>query len=1255
MFAFRPRHNGERCWPSASSLCPSLIATFVRCFPRLLFRALIFCGSEEAIEDGLRERSSLQRPQILEQYLLDVIENFAEDTSMADKTSVQQLKYAVERAATTGAPLALIDVLVLAECHARCLDRKDSVPRAASRAGRVLSLLPLLRNEGLLTSVLIADRFSHELEAFAVGLGVKENIARNMYVRINTRANLVQVRYNTLREEADGFNKLLLLLSPPFLLRYPDVLASRILAITGAFELDSYRVLDLVLDCLEHVPSNTLDTDFDVSQLFVHLLRHQGNSQALLGLLSFKFSSYSVAAAAPTDSTSSDSTTPTEDRGAATPRGLFSVTALLIKAGLIPVEGLLPYLSPPDATMFALTKQLQEQADYAFSNPTSKPALEMAIASSQGMMLESNQKLRLLEAMLRVDDWARAELLLARWSDAQPARFPSIAKLVCRQIHRNLEPLYLPFSPRSFIFDRQRSMGATAPEADSLRNSVAIPILRHLGAYIAFDPPLLYKFVRTLAGIASHGRGEAGVSVCGPLDDLVEDLAVRVLLPAVSLIPLSPVASCEVWSLLRCYHYSLRYRVYFHSRQPSGVGLEVNIRRASQMQDIRAILRRVTIDRVKEDGRKIGRLALSTPGVVFHHVLQQLQSYSNFIEPMADALKFVTPLGADILAFLLIESLSRPEALVKSDGQNSSQWLSGLSSFCGGFYRRYGFRTDLEPILVYIQNQLRRNSPWHLLVFKQILSKMASVDVQEEAYDEDLLGLNSAPTLRDLVRLDGVMQQATPSSRSAVYALVQGLRECKLSIPLYTLIVRVRQAAAYALEGEDRLRVVADLTDRSHQVLLQYAEFLRRFVINMNQDSSRRLASWFPPLAFSVLCGSAPGSPNGIPIHFAFHLLRPILPILFSELTAGGQYMSAQDLATARHECAKVAYAVPLVNVVAPFVPVGAPFSNEFFAQFWSLSLYDIHFSENVYQVKKKLTSAMEANLGKQRLEHSDRVASVFDSFKRSCESWFSQPEPELAVLIHCILPRLRVSAEDALFAGYFLNLLNRLSASNWSPVRCLRALFRLLRTVLAGSTEDEAHRLGRTIKVVWLELATWRDDVVYLDRRFIATTGLEYRPFLSEALSWEEHIRAVVVRLLRSTEKTDARNALLLLSRVSSVFPTYTHVLSLLLPHLEKMSVATDDSKKDLALLATNILRLLRDRTGLLSDAQFREASPAPALQDPDRTILEAVDEDEQNSKKRQRVEDDEGAGDDPLQDRPAKLTKMEDDGQMDVEPDLT
>ena len=73
---------------------------------------------------------------------------------------------------------------------------------------------------------------------------------------------------------------------------------------------------------------------------------------------------------------------------------------------------------------------------------------------------------------------------------------------------------------------------------------------------------------------------------------------------------------------------------------------------------------------------------------------------------MVDALKYLTPLGYDVLAFCVIECLADPnKEKMKQSDTNISDWLQSLSQFCGAVFKKYP--TEITGLLQYIANQLK--------------------------------------------------------------------------------------------------------------------------------------------------------------------------------------------------------------------------------------------------------------------------------------------------------------------------------------------------------------------------------------------------------------------------------------------------------------------------------------------------------------------------------------------------------------------
>ncbi len=76
-------------------------------------------------------------------------------------------------------------------------------------------------------------------------------------IKINTGLVYKQQKYNLLREETEGYSKLLMtLMNVP---SYPDdcqMVIDSIRSIIGQFDLDPNRMFDIILDCFEQQPGN---------------------------------------------------------------------------------------------------------------------------------------------------------------------------------------------------------------------------------------------------------------------------------------------------------------------------------------------------------------------------------------------------------------------------------------------------------------------------------------------------------------------------------------------------------------------------------------------------------------------------------------------------------------------------------------------------------------------------------------------------------------------------------------------------------------------------------------------------------------------------------------------------------------------------------------------------------------------------------------------------------------------------------------
>jgi THO complex subunit 2 len=134
-------------------------------------------------------------------------------------------------------------------------------------------------------------------------------------VRVNTRLLYQQTKFNLLREESEGYAKLVTLLcqvgSDLACQNSSSVTISIIKSLIGHFDLDPNRVFDIVLECFEVYPD---------SNIFHQLIPLFPKSHAAQ-ILGFKFQYYQRL-----------------DVNSPVPSGLFRTAALLVKSGFIDLD-----------------------------------------------------------------------------------------------------------------------------------------------------------------------------------------------------------------------------------------------------------------------------------------------------------------------------------------------------------------------------------------------------------------------------------------------------------------------------------------------------------------------------------------------------------------------------------------------------------------------------------------------------------------------------------------------------------------------------------------------------------------------------------------------------------------------------------------------------------------------------------------------------------------------------------------------------
>ncbi|KAF0713416.1 Aste57867_4353 [Aphanomyces stellatus] len=1051
-------------------------------------------------------------------------------------------------------------------------------------------------------------------------------------VRINTRNLYTQNKFNLLKEESEGFSKVMCLLHSEITCETLQASKQNLLALIGFFDLDPNRVLDLVLDAYEMHYTN---------DCFMELLT-EFKVDGLAHVLGFKFQYYSR-------------------NNLAAPRSLYRLAATLIQNEFLSLEHLYPHLSPKKEAIIAAAEQerldlIQAAKSFGKVNLNAKKDDDDDGATDATTKAqESNQVYGLIIGLLEIGSTDQGFDLID-WFTARnvnPLTYRPLTLQVCLFVHELIDDFYAPFSLKKMklvkpsdvhVPSKPRVIAPVRTVDEFLQ--IVMPKLLLLGGQLCHDQFLWTKLLRILCS-ENHAIPP----------DAVESLISHCFLPALSLHQCCPTLVYQMWDLLKGFSCPKRYAFYQEWQDQYKSTPELMLIQAQTVQATRKIMRRLTADRTKPTGRLLTHVALANPLVAFRTILQQLQSYENLIQPVVESVKYISPLGMDVLSFVLISELSRPRSTFKSDGQNVSLWLSSLASFSGSFYRKYP-TVELGALLSFLFQRLSQWESGELIVLSELLTKMGSCLALEDISQTQLEALAGGPNLG----------YETPdpkvNNKRAVPCLRNTLVKQNLAWPLAIVIGQMRSQIEFDDDtGAKHLKLLGSGYDMAQRTLNQLLAFL---------NAAAEPTSYIAPLpSLSQLIHD-----YHLPEEIAMLLIRPAMrahdPLLRKvtrSVHAGGSGNMSND------EPGKwFMYGDALLaDIEGAFVTANEnPFvgmSKELFATFWGLTLYDIYvphaqYDAEIQKAKNELketssstsTTTMtssERKKAKDRLmavidnlvnEKKDQVAHrrlVFARLEEFKDRYFGVEKDGTVqeVLQKCIVPRALLSPEDALFCAKFMHHLHSISTPNLSTLQYYQKVTLNLSGLVLCTTEREASNFGIFLRETFHLLSRWYQyDAEYNDEGKRAgfslsltdpTNILPYTKYKNLYIKWQNHLEKVYMHTLAAGDYMPTRNSLVLLTKIIDVFPTTRTTSDRLYGVVETLM---KDERKDLKLMATSYSALLKRRMNTFEGGAAPEKkAPAPAASPSnsssgkpssrsDRRSRDRVKEDKTSSKKDER-----------------------------------
>uniref|UniRef100_A0A8C9V1T3 THO complex subunit 2 n=1 Tax=Scleropages formosus TaxID=113540 RepID=A0A8C9V1T3_SCLFO len=1110
---------------------------------------------------------------------------------------------------------SLVDVFgqlcVLLDIETSCLEEKNKRDHFTQLVGACMFFVP---------DVVLKERLDPEtLET--LGLIKQAQQFNQKIVKIKTKLFYKQQKFNLLREENEGYAKLVTELGQDLSGSVTShLMLESIKSLIGCFNLDPNRVLDIILEVYE--------CRSDQDEFFLPLIKsYMCEPQTLCHILGFKFKFH-------------------QEPNGETPTSLYHVAAALLQHNLIELEDLYVHLLPLDSTIMEEhkseileAKQIARKLTMVVvpSEKSEDKEKEREKEEEKSEKPPDNQKLGLLEALLRIGDWNHAQSIMNQMPPFYATSHKAIALALCQLLHLTVEPLYrragVPKGAKGGVLRVHWSKRAPQPAEsfEDLRRE-AFSMMGYLGPHMAHDPILFAKVVRLGKGFMKEYQNESRPEYKEKMDTLLScflSIADQVLLPSLSLMECNACMSEELWGLFKLFPYQHRYRLYgqWKNETYSSHPLLVKVK-AQTIDRAKYIMKRLTKENVKPSGRQIGKLSHSNPTILFDYILSQIQWYDNLITPVVDSLKYLTSLNYDVLAYCIIEALANPEKeKMKHDDTTISSWLQSLASLCGAVFRKYPI--ELAGLLQYVTNQLKAGKSFDLLILKEVVQKMAGIEITDEMTLEQLEAMTGGEQLKAEGGYFGQIRNTKKSSQR----LKEALLEHELALPLCLLMAQQRNGVVFSEGGEKHLKLVGKLYDQCHDTLVQFGGFLASNL--STEDYIKRV----PPV--DVLCNQF-----HTPHDAAFFLSRPMYAhqILskYDELKKAEKGNRQQQKVHKYVAACEYVMAPVHEAVVSLHLPkVWDDLRPQFYATFWSLTMYDLAVPHGAYdrevcklkaQIKaidenpemplnkkkkeKERCTALQDKLLEEEKKQLEHVQRVLHRLKLEKDNWLlaksTKNETITKFLQLCVFPRCVFSAIDAVFCARFVELVHQQKTTNFCTLLCYDRVFSDIIYTVASCTENEARRYGRFLCCMLETVTRWHSDRAIYEKEcgnypgfltIFRATGfdggnkadqLDYENFRHVVHKWHYKLTKASVHCLETGEYTHIRNILIVLTKILPCYPKVLNLGQALECRVHKICQEEKERRPDLYALAMGYSGQLKGRkVHMVPENEFHHKEP--------------------------------------------------------------
>ncbi|CDW79776.1 tho complex subunit 2-like [Stylonychia lemnae] len=1034
------------------------------------------------------------------------------------------------------------------------------------------------------------------------------NNYKNKFRRAVTQFMYEQQKFNLLREENEGFAKLIVELNQPNINQSNiDIVKKNVEAMIGFFNLDPNRVMDIILDSYENNMQN---------EAYLILLKDpQFNAVSIAQVMGFKFQSY-LEQLAKSSTTNNNTAHP--------PQSLFNLTAVLIKNKIITFDDIWPHLGnyqeskdskELDEVEVLLNKQLKlAQFHYksmyesimdreAYEKTIKQRILEKEEVEKLRSQMPLNFRLKLLESFVRINQWGLVDEIIGRFYDYKLdlTLSSSLLSAMFEQLLWFIEPIYGPLGKAKHFKNTNtlKASGLILSQNEGEFQQASTPaiffdnilqILKPLGVYLAYDQKIFYKLCVIIKQHFSINPRRS-IQIAGEL-----------FLPALALVEENNEISELIWSILSNIDYTLRYEFYTQMITQTYISSTALIVKMVEVQEgIRQWQKRLSIETVKLNARQLAKLASGNALIVMNTVLSYAKNYRNMIEAQIQSLSLFGPLQLDMVAFSLVRLISdSPEQRLDSEA-NPNDWLQNLAEYSALFFKKY-CQVDMVGLLTYLLNKMRYDNEFNeMIILKEVIAKMfgwSQFNVNEMTPSQ-LQALAGGIVLR----LEHMSQynnfKRTQKSSDALQNLFwQRTNDKPLSLA-FRLMANLAKMTQYIQNSvqTDQMMLISTLLDRMQFTFIQFVESL-----NYLEYIPSKYAQIWPASPEKVLTVN-----YKLPPQYVFQILRGGLKKI--------QHLTDDEFDQKVHEFKSVLdlhYQIRVDEVTdekdqeseywdeRAFLTqkrdeIWRCLNPKLYCIFWYLQLQSLlvpndSYSEQIKKVQLQMDQsnnqqtsnnkknnkeierlkATKKNLEIEHKDYQNNFLEIDEFLAKQLPKCFETIEDDFQVnwstvfIQHCLYPRIMFSATDSLYAINFIKKLHKHKVPNFNILSTLGQILKSVAPTIHCCTEEESQNLGVFFLELFQLIDQWQKPDIW-DRDcknysgFAKLIGSTQSIKLSEFQQIVESIHKrfaqnLIMCFQNGKQQIKTKCGLTILNKMSPIFPNQYYIAKVLQKHLQNL-----------------------------------------------------------------------------------------------------